>query len=135
MYNINNLLLIDYKNFQLRFESLVVFNHFVKLNKEEKFNEISEDLSNKILIYFQEFYEKNKINKLNDGLKIHKLYEIFINSLLIKFNSELKEFYNYFNSIQDNSVKTINLCEDEFKKEIINVFFKKILNLRFKFFN
>lgn len=134
MYNINNLLLIDYKGFQLKFESLIVFNHFLKLHKEEKFKKITKDLSNKILIYFDNYYEKNKINKINDGSKIHILYEEFINQLLIEFDNELTEFYNYFNEIQDNSVKIINLNKIDFKKEIINVFFKKILNLRIKFF-
>lgn len=78
--------------------------------------------------------KKNKINKINDGSKIHILYEEFINQLLIEFDNELTEFYNYFNEIQDNSVKIINLNKIDFKKEIINVFFKKILNLRIKFF-
>lgn len=135
MYNINNLLLIDYKGYQLKFESLILFKHFLKIHKEEKFIKLTENLSNKILLYFDKFYKENKINKIDDGLKIHILYDEFINQLYNEFNKELTDFYIYFNEIQDNSVKTINLIEMDFKKEIINVFFKKILNLRIKFFN
>ena len=135
MYNINNLLLIDYKGYQLKFESLILFKHFLKIHKEEKFIKLTENLSNKILLYFDKFYKENKINKIDDGLKIHILYDEFINQLYNEFNKELTDFHIYFNEIQDNSVKTINLIEMDFKKEIINVFFKKILNLRIKFFN
>ena len=135
MYNINNLLLIDYKNYQLKFESLILFNHFLKIHKEEKFIKLTENLSNKILIYFDKFYKENKINEIDDGLKIHILYGNFINQLYIEFNNELTDLYTYFIEFQDNYVKTINLHESDFKKEIINVFFIKILNLRIKFFN
>ena len=128
-------MLIDYKGYQLKFESLILFKHFLKIHKEEKFIKLTENLSNKILLYFDKFYKENKINKIDDGLKIHILYDEFINQLYNEFNKELTDFYIYFNEIQDNSVKTINLIEMDFKKEIINVFFKKILNLRIKFFN
>lgn len=136
MYNYNNLISIDFEGTTLKFNSLVIFNYFVKVSKSSEFKAKVKIIKRKTNKLFKEYYAKHNISNIEDGKLINNHIEMFSQHLTDCLTDEVKDLYDFFIEFQTetNSHKAINLIYEEFEFEIVRSFIMRILNLRQSFF-